>query len=92
MKIVITIIITSVVVLFAMQNFDHIPIYFFSSTPVNIRLFFVICFSGVIGWMIRYITGIQREEALKKRFKVLLAENKALRAGAVTRLDEEDEF
>jgi hypothetical protein len=39
----------------------------------------VIIFSGVIGWVIRLMTGIQREEQLKRRFKMLLTEYKRVK-------------
>ncbi len=81
MKILITILTTTIVVLFALQNFEHVPIYFFNAKPVQIRLFFIIIFSGVIGWLIRFITGVQREENLKKRFKMLVSEYKKMKAG-----------
>ena len=80
MKILFTVLITTIVVLFAFQNFEHVPIYFFTAKPVSIRLFFVIIFSGVIGWVIRLMTGIQREEQLKRRFKMLLTEYKRVKA------------
>jgi len=79
MKILLTIVITTVIILFAMQNFGHVPINFFGGTPLYIRLFFVIIFSGVIGWLIRFITGMQREEELKRRYRVLLGEYKKLK-------------
>ncbi|VEN74111.1 Magnetosome protein MamL [Candidatus Desulfarcum epimagneticum] len=90
MKIIFTIIITSIVVLFALQNFDHVTVYFFTSKPVSIRLFFIIIFSGVIGWLTRYIVAIQREEEFKKRFKMLLTEYKRLKAGLPD--DNDDDF
>ena len=80
MKVIFTIILTSIVVLFALQNFEYASLYFFAPKPVRIRLFFVIIFSGVIGWMLRYITAISREEELKRRFKMLLAEYKRIKA------------
>jgi uncharacterized integral membrane protein len=80
MKILFTVLITTIVVLFAFQNFEHVPIYFFTAKPLEIRVFFVIIFSGVFGWVIRLMTGIQREEQLKRRFKMLLTEYKRVKA------------
>ncbi len=74
MKILLTIFITTIVVLFALQNFNHVPIFFFVSKPVHIRLFFLIIFSGVIGYLIRFITSIQREEYLKRKLKKVTME------------------
>lgn len=89
MKILLTIIITTVVVLFAIQNFGHVPINFFGGKPVYIRLFFVMVFSGVIGWLIRFITGMHREEEIKKRYRILLAQYKKVNSKTA---GDEDEF
>ena len=66
-KTIITIVVTIIVVLFAMQNFDHVPVYIFSGKAVNIRLIFVLAISGVMGYLIRHFIGINREERLKRR-------------------------
>lgn len=71
-----TIAITVIVVLFGMQNFDHVPIYFFLGKAVHIRLVFVIAISGVIGYLIRSIIGIGREERLKHRLQAILRQQK----------------
>jgi len=66
-KTVTTIILTVLAVLFAMQNFDHVPIYFFWGKPVNIRMIFVIAISGVSGYVIRHLVGVGREEMMKRQ-------------------------
>jgi uncharacterized integral membrane protein len=68
----ITITITVIVMFFAMQNFDHVPIYLFFGKPVLIRLFFVVAIAGVLGYLIRSIIGIGREERLKRKLQVML--------------------
>jgi len=67
-----TIAVTVIVVIFGMQNFDHVPIYFFLGKPVHIRLFFVIAIAGVTGYVIRSLTGIGREERLKRKLQALM--------------------
>ena len=66
-KTVTTIILTILAVLFAMQNFDHVPIYFFWGKPLNIRMIFVIAIAGVSGYVIRHLVGVGREEMMKKQ-------------------------
>lgn len=66
-KTVTTILLTVLAVLFAMQNFDHVPIYFFWGKPLNIRMIFVIAISGVSGYVIRHLVGVGREEMMKRQ-------------------------
>lgn len=65
-----TIILTVIVVLFSMQNFNHVPVYIFSGKAVNIRLIFVLAISGVAGYLIRHFIGISREERLKRQIYI----------------------
>lgn len=64
-----TVVLTSIALLFGMQNFDHVPVYFFMGKAINIRLIFVIAIAGVVGYLIRYFIGISREDALKRKFQ-----------------------
>ena len=76
MKIVTTIVLTTVVVLFAVQNFDHVALYFFGGKAIQIRLIFVIAISGIGGYLLRYIIGINREEEIKKKYRILRLRDK----------------
>ena len=70
-KTIMTIILTVIVVLFAMQNFDHVPVYIFSGKAINIRLIFVIAIAGVLGYLVRHIVGIGIEERLKRQIQIM---------------------
>jgi len=87
MKIIVTIIITAIVVLFSMQNFAHVPIYYFGGKPINIRLIFVIVISMAFGYFIRYITGISKEEELKRKCRELMVRNNRM----IKKVSQEDE-
>lgn len=79
MKIIVTIVITAVVVLFSMQNFEHVPVYYFGGKPIHIRLIFVIAISMVFGYFIRYIAGISKEEELKRKCRELMVNHNKLK-------------
>ncbi|MBF0119415.1 MAG: LapA family protein [Desulfobacterales bacterium] len=70
-KIIVTIVLTILSLLFIIQNFDYVPVYFFWGKAFNIRLFFVIAISGAIGYIIRLFIGIGREEKLKKKIYLM---------------------
>ena len=76
MKIILTIILTTVVVLFSIQNFDHVPLNFFAGKAIQIRLIFVISIAGIAGYLLRYLIGIQREEEIKKKYRMLRLRDK----------------
>lgn len=76
MKLIFTIILTAIVVLFAVQNFTHIPIFFIYGQPVQVRLIFVIATSFVGGYFLRFLVGIHREDTLKKKYRLMLRHHK----------------
>jgi uncharacterized integral membrane protein len=76
LKTITTIILTILAVLFSMQNFEHVPVYFFWGKTLNIRLVFVIAISGGFGYLIRHFIGIVREERLKRKLYHLLKRKK----------------
>ncbi len=76
-----TIIFTVIVVLFSVQNFDHVPVDIFYGNPIHIRLIFVIAISGVIGYLIRHFIGIEREERLKRQLRLLARKKQGFGGG-----------
>ncbi|SLM32737.1 Magnetosome protein MamL [Desulfamplus magnetovallimortis] len=92
-KTIMTIVLTVVGVLFSMQNFDHVPVYFFSGKPVNIRLIFVIAICGLTGYLMRHFFGIAREERLKRQIYLLKRNNdRKLRSRSRSRVKWADEY
>jgi len=93
-KTITTIILTTVAVLFGMQNFDHVPVYIFWGKAINIRLVFVIAIAGAGGYLIRYFVGIAREDALRRRFQAVRMNsvNKPRGKKKVDDFDDHEEF
>ena len=86
-KTVATIILTAIAVVFAIQNFDHVPVYIFWGKALRIRLIFVIAIAGTGGYLVRHFVGIKREERLRKQFAMLRRNNFVSKARRMT-----DEF
>ncbi|HIJ58068.1 MAG TPA: hypothetical protein HPP41_00165 [Deltaproteobacteria bacterium] len=84
-----TIILTALVVLFGVQNFDHVPVYIFWGKALNIRLIFVVAIAGTGGYLIRHFVGLKREERLKRQFRMLSRNN--FKGNSRKRTDEFDD-
>ncbi|MBF0226384.1 MAG: hypothetical protein HQK76_13095 [Desulfobacterales bacterium] len=70
-KTIVTIILTIVVMLFAIQNFDHVPLYIFTGKAINVRLIFIIAIAWIGGYLNRLFIGIAKEERLKRDLQLL---------------------
>ncbi len=79
LKFTLTVILTTVVVLFAVQNFEHVPVYIFWGKALNIRLVFVVAIAGVGGYLVRLFIGISREERLKRQVQTLLKRHRSVK-------------
>lgn len=79
LKFTVTVILTTVVVLFAVQNFEHVPVYIFWGKALNIRLVFVVAIAGVGGYLVRLFIGIGREERLKRQVQTLLKRHRSVK-------------
>ena len=80
----VTVIVTVVAVLFAVQNFDHVPVYIMWGKAIQIRLVFLIALAGAGGYMVRHFVGIRREEELRRRCRRLEASNRKKRRRTFT--------
>ncbi|MBF0228359.1 MAG: hypothetical protein HQK63_02005 [Desulfamplus sp.] len=81
-KTIMTIIVTILVVLFSIENFEHVPVSFIAGKPVNMRLIFVITISGIIGYLIRHFSAIATEDRLKRQLQHLLKRRNSVKNGA----------
>ena len=70
-KILITIVITGVLVLFGMQNSDHVPVSFIIGSPKEVRLVFLLGVAVSFGFMLSYIQSLSREISLKRAIRRL---------------------
>ena len=70
-KIMLTIIITGLLVIFGMQNSNHVPVSFILGAPVQIRLVFLLSVAAGFGFMLSYIQGLSREIKLKRQIRKL---------------------
>lgn len=71
-KILFTAFATLFLILFGVQNSDHVPISFIIGSPTNIRLVFLLASAAAGGFLISYIRGLSREITLKKEIRRLL--------------------
>ncbi len=79
LKFTLTVLLTTVAVLFAVQNFEHVPVYIFWGKALNIRLVFVVAIAGVGGYLVRLFIGIGREERLKRQVQTLLKRHRSVK-------------
>lgn len=70
-KILITMVMTGLVVLFGMQNFDHVPVSFIVGSPIKVRLVFLLAMAAACGFLFSYIQGLSREIRLKREIRKL---------------------
>ncbi|MBF0202806.1 MAG: hypothetical protein HQK67_00525 [Desulfamplus sp.] len=102
-KTITTIIVTIIVVLFSIENFDHVPVSFVVGKPMDIRLIFVISIAGVVGYLIRHFSAIATEDRLKRQLQHFLKRKNAgknivkkngnnKKSILVDDFDEEDDF
>jgi uncharacterized integral membrane protein len=70
-KILITVLLTGVLVLFGMQNSDHVPVSFVIGSPAQVRLVFLLGVAAMFGFLLSYIQGLSKEIKLKREIRRL---------------------
>ncbi len=70
-KILITMVVTGLLVLFGMQNSDHVPVSLILGSPVQVRLVFLLAVAASCGFLFSYIQGLGREIKLKREIRKL---------------------
>ncbi len=58
-------------VLFGLQNSDHVPVSLIVGAPAKIRLIFMLLIAATVGFLASYIRGLVREMRLRKVIRTL---------------------
>jgi uncharacterized integral membrane protein len=86
-KIIFTVAMLAVVVVFGLQNSDHVSVSLVIGAPVQIRLVFLLLITAGLGYLLAYIHGIKREIALKK-----LARKQQVRAAVPRSIEDAEDL
>lgn len=70
-RILLTIVATSLLVVFGMQNSDHVPVSLIFGSPIQIRLMFLLSLAAIAGFLVSHILGLSKEIQLKKQIRRL---------------------
>ena len=82
-NILITMVIAGLLVLFGLQNSEHVAVSFIVGSPVQIRLVFLLAMAAAFGFLLSYIQGLGREIKFRKQLRKL--------AGQVSQLSQSDQ-
>lgn len=89
-KILITIAVTGLLVLFGMQNSEHVPLSLIVGSPTKVRLVFLLAVAATAGFMVSYIRSLNREIQLKREIRRLSAMYQAALAKNMKDDDDDD--
>lgn len=70
-KILITMVVAGLLVLFGMQNSDHVPVSLIVGGPVKVRLISLLALATACGFLLSYVQGLGREIKLKRKIRKL---------------------
>lgn len=85
-KIVMTASATLFLVLFGMENSQHVPISLIIGSPTQVRLIFLLAIAAAAGFLVAYIRGLFREIRFKKEIRRMIKAHKATMVVAPGRL------
>ncbi len=91
MQILFTVAVTALLVLFGVQNSNHVTVSLIIGGPTQIRLIFLLLIAASAGFLFAYIRMLSREVQLKKEIRRLIAMNEASEAALAT-IQEPAEF
>jgi len=70
-KILVTFALIALLLIFGMQNSDHVVVSFVIGGPVRVRLIFLLLIAAAGGFITAYVKGLGREIRLKKKLRRL---------------------
>ena len=73
MQVLFTLALIGLLVVFGLQNSEHVPISFVIGSPTKVRLVFLLLTSAAIGFLLSHIRNLGREIRLKKKLRALAA-------------------
>ena len=71
-KVLLLMLATAALVLFGIQNSDHVAVSFVVGGPKQVRLIFVLLIAGTAGFVLSYIFTLNREIRFKKEVRRLI--------------------
>ncbi len=72
LKVLLVMFATALLVLFGIQNSDHVAVSFVVGGPRQVRLVFLLLIAGIAGFVPTYIFSLNREIRLKKEVRHLI--------------------
>ncbi len=69
MRFMLTVGLTIIGLLLALNNADYVSVHLVIGSPVHIRLVFVLFLAGLGGYLIRHFIGVFREAELNQRLQ-----------------------
>ena len=60
-RVLVVVVATALLVVFGLQNSDHVPVSFVIGGPTKVRLVFLLAVAAAVGFIVSYIQGLTRE-------------------------------
>jgi uncharacterized integral membrane protein len=83
-----TVVATVLLVLFGIQNSDHVAVNLLLGPPTQVRLIFLLLIAAGSGFLASYIRGLSQEIRLKKQIRQLIA----IKSAEIARLPEQSAY